>query len=267
MIELIERLIERGHAYAAGGDVYFAVRSFPAYGALSRQKVDDVAQGEGERRRASATRWTSRCGRRAKPGEPSWPTPWGRGRPGLAPGVLGDGHHLPRPGVRHPRRRARPGVPAPRERAGPVARGRRRVRPVLAAQRLGHHGRREDVQVAGQHAVDRRRCCSGCAGWSCATTWSARTTGRPSSTPTPRCRSRWPRTGAIESFVHRVRERVGTPEPGDGVAGVHRGDGRRPGHAGRARRHPRRRPRGQHRARRAATAPRARAPRPVACGR
>jgi len=81
MIELIERLMQRGHAYAAGGDVYFAVRSFPAYGALSRQKVDDVAQGEGEsgakRDPLDFTMWKA-----AKPGEPSWPTPWGRGRPG-----------------------------------------------------------------------------------------------------------------------------------------------------------------------------------------
>ncbi|HLU58954.1 MAG TPA: cysteine--tRNA ligase [Pseudonocardia sp.] len=81
MIELIERLIERGHAYAAGGDVYFAVRSFPHYGELSHQKVDDVAQGEGDggakRDPQDFTLWKA-----AKPGEPSWPTPWGRGRPG-----------------------------------------------------------------------------------------------------------------------------------------------------------------------------------------
>jgi cysteinyl-tRNA synthetase len=81
MVELIERLVERGHAYPAGGDVYFAVRSFPAYGVLSRQKVDDVAQGEGEsgakRDPIDFTLWKA-----AKPGEPSWPTPWGRGRPG-----------------------------------------------------------------------------------------------------------------------------------------------------------------------------------------
>jgi cysteinyl-tRNA synthetase len=81
MIELIERLIQRGHAYVGAGDVYFDVRSFPAYGALSRQRVDDVAQGEGESRTKrdpiDFTLWKA-----AKPGEPSWPTPWGRGRPG-----------------------------------------------------------------------------------------------------------------------------------------------------------------------------------------
>jgi cysteinyl-tRNA synthetase len=81
MIEIMERLTERGHAYAAGGDVYFSVRSFPGYGALSHQKVDDVAQGEGEsgtkRDPLDFTLWKA-----AKPGEPSWATPWGRGRPG-----------------------------------------------------------------------------------------------------------------------------------------------------------------------------------------
>jgi cysteinyl-tRNA synthetase len=81
MVELIERLIQRGHAYVGAGDVYFDVRSFPAYGALSRQRVDDVAQGEGEcrgkRDPLDFTLWKA-----AKPGEPSWPTPWGRGRPG-----------------------------------------------------------------------------------------------------------------------------------------------------------------------------------------
>ncbi|GAA5122209.1 cysteine--tRNA ligase [Pseudonocardia adelaidensis] len=81
MVELIDRLVERGNAYAAGGDVYFAVRSFPSYGDLSHQKVDDVAQGEGDigakRDPQDFTLWKA-----AKPGEPSWPTPWGRGRPG-----------------------------------------------------------------------------------------------------------------------------------------------------------------------------------------
>jgi cysteinyl-tRNA synthetase len=81
MVDLIERLVDRGHAYAAGGDVYFAVRSFPAYGELSRQKVDDVAQGEGDvgakRDPQDFTLWKA-----AKPGEPFWPTPWGKGRPG-----------------------------------------------------------------------------------------------------------------------------------------------------------------------------------------
>ncbi|GAB3131666.1 cysteine--tRNA ligase [Tsukamurella serpentis] len=81
MITYVERMIERGHAYPAGGDVYFSVRSLPDYGALSRQKVDDVQQGEsaatGKRDPLDFTLWKA-----AKPGEPSWPSPWGPGRPG-----------------------------------------------------------------------------------------------------------------------------------------------------------------------------------------
>ncbi|MDF0532186.1 cysteine--tRNA ligase [Tsukamurella sp. 8F] len=81
MITYMERMIDRGHAYAADGDVYFSVRSLPEYGALSRQKVDDVQQGEsagaGKRDPLDFTLWKA-----AKPGEPSWPSPWGPGRPG-----------------------------------------------------------------------------------------------------------------------------------------------------------------------------------------
>jgi cysteinyl-tRNA synthetase len=82
MVELMQRLIDGGHAYAvAGGDVYFAVRSFPGYGELSHQRPDDLNQGEGDsgdkRDPLDFTLWKA-----AKPGEPSWPTPWGRGRPG-----------------------------------------------------------------------------------------------------------------------------------------------------------------------------------------
>src|SRR2546423_7673208 len=47
IIELIERLVQRGHAYASGGDVYFSVRSYPDYGALSHRDIDQMDQGEG----------------------------------------------------------------------------------------------------------------------------------------------------------------------------------------------------------------------------
>ncbi len=81
MVELIQRLIDAGNAYASGGDVYFDVRSFGDYGALSGQRPDEVQQGEtaaeGKRDHRDFTLW-----KRAKPGEPSWPTPWGPGRPG-----------------------------------------------------------------------------------------------------------------------------------------------------------------------------------------
>lgn len=81
MIELMERLIDRGHAYAAGGDVYFDVRSYQPYGRLSGQRLDRMQQGEtaatGKRDPLDFTLWKA-----AKPGEPDWLTPWGRGRPG-----------------------------------------------------------------------------------------------------------------------------------------------------------------------------------------
>ena len=102
-------------------------------------------------------------GRRARRPPPG-PTPWGRGRPGWHLECSAMAAQLPRRGVRHPRRRAGPALPAPRERAGAVPRGRRRLRPVLAAQRLGHPGRREDEQVAGQHRPGRRGRAAGAAG-------------------------------------------------------------------------------------------------------
>ncbi len=81
MVELMERLIEAGHGYVADGDVYFSVKSFDEYGKLSGQVLEDVQQGEtptrGKRDPRDFTMWKS-----AKPGEPAWPTPWGRGRPG-----------------------------------------------------------------------------------------------------------------------------------------------------------------------------------------
>ncbi len=81
MIVLIRRLIEGDHAYAGGGDVYFDVRSYPAYGALSGQRPDQMrpADDEGSAKRdpLDFTLWKG-----AKPGEPSWETPWGPGRPG-----------------------------------------------------------------------------------------------------------------------------------------------------------------------------------------
>ncbi len=88
MIELVEALLAAGHAYIAAdgsGDVYFDVRSWPRYGELSGQKVDEMAAAEdadprGKRDPRDFALWKGH-----KPGEPataSWPTPWGRGRPG-----------------------------------------------------------------------------------------------------------------------------------------------------------------------------------------
>src|SRR5579863_5359649 len=83
MIVLMRRLIDRGHAYAAGGDVYFDVRSYPEYGALSGQRLDQMRPAEDsddmglKRDPRDFALWKA-----AKPGEPYWETPWGPGRPG-----------------------------------------------------------------------------------------------------------------------------------------------------------------------------------------
>ncbi|WP_285758486.1 cysteine--tRNA ligase [Nocardiopsis ansamitocini] len=84
MVELMHRLIDRGHAYAAedgSGDVYFDVPSYPEYGELSNQRVEQMRTGEGDERDKRDPRdfalWKG-----ARPGEPQWPTPWGPGRPG-----------------------------------------------------------------------------------------------------------------------------------------------------------------------------------------
>ena len=84
IIRLVKTLVEKGHAYpAANGDVYFSVRSWPAYGKLSGQNIDDLENGarvdvsEEKRDPLDFALWKG-----AKPGEPSWPSPWGQGRPG-----------------------------------------------------------------------------------------------------------------------------------------------------------------------------------------
>jgi cysteinyl-tRNA synthetase len=83
MHAMIARLIEQGHAYAAGGDVYFDVRSKSDYGKLSGRRVDELREGyriepgEAKRDPLDFALWKG-----SKPGEPSWDSPWGPGRPG-----------------------------------------------------------------------------------------------------------------------------------------------------------------------------------------
>ncbi len=88
MLALIDVLLERGHAYVAAdgsGDVYFDIQSWPAYGELTHQRIEDMepaadADPRGKRDPRDFALWKGR-----KPEEPessSWPTPWGRGRPG-----------------------------------------------------------------------------------------------------------------------------------------------------------------------------------------
>lgn len=84
MIEMIQGLIEQGHAYAPGnGDVYFSVRSDPSYGCVSGRNVDELKVGarieanDEKRDPLDFALWKA-----AKPGEPMWDSPWGKGRPG-----------------------------------------------------------------------------------------------------------------------------------------------------------------------------------------
>jgi cysteinyl-tRNA synthetase len=84
IITMIGKLVGRGHAYATpDGDVYYDVRSFPGYGRLSGKSIEDlrsgarVEPGETKRDPLDFALWKA-----AKPGEPSWPSPWGAGRPG-----------------------------------------------------------------------------------------------------------------------------------------------------------------------------------------
>ena len=86
MIELIQRLMDKGLAYESGGDVFFDVAALPSYGSLSGQKIDEMhpaGDSAGDARKRDPRDFALWKGH--KPEEPataSWPTPWGRGRPG-----------------------------------------------------------------------------------------------------------------------------------------------------------------------------------------
>lgn len=86
MIDMIQTLIDKGHAYAVDGTVYFKTRSFKDYGKLSKKNIDDLEAGhreikingeEGKEDPLDFVLWKPK-----KEGEPSWPSPWGDGRPG-----------------------------------------------------------------------------------------------------------------------------------------------------------------------------------------
>ncbi len=83
IIAMVEKLIAKGHAYAAGGDVYFRVRTKADYGKLSKRDIDDLISGArvevGEKKEdpLDFALWKA-----SKPGEPAWDSPWGKGRPG-----------------------------------------------------------------------------------------------------------------------------------------------------------------------------------------
>lgn len=83
IIDIIQNIIKKGHAYEVGGDVYFDVKSYAPYGKLAKQSLDElesgarVEVGEVKRHPLDFALWKAE-----KPGEPSWDSPWGKGRPG-----------------------------------------------------------------------------------------------------------------------------------------------------------------------------------------
>ncbi len=83
IIDMVKTLIEKGYAYEANGDVYFRTLKFDGYGKLSHQPIDDLVAGaridvnDIKESPMDFALWKA-----AKPGEPSWPSPWGEGRPG-----------------------------------------------------------------------------------------------------------------------------------------------------------------------------------------
>ena len=201
MVALIDDLLLRGAAYT--DERRRLLRRLPGrrLRAARRPAAREPARGRarrGQRREALAARLRALEGgqaRRAVLGRPLR-----RGPPRLAHRVRGDEPRPARRGLRPAHRRARPQVPAPRERARPGRRRAPALRAPLGPPRVGHGGRREDVQVAEQLHDDRRTCsprptraptgCSSCA----------RSTGRPSRSrptiwPTPsapwRASTRW----------------------------------------------------------------------------
>ena len=102
MVELVGELVERGVAYETGAGVYLSVADVPGYGLLARQDLDSLRAGaridvdDAKRSPLDFAVW-----KKAKPGEPSWPSPWGEGRPGwhtecvvMSLDLLGEGFEL-----------------------------------------------------------------------------------------------------------------------------------------------------------------------------
>jgi cysteinyl-tRNA synthetase len=83
IVSLIQQLIDSGHAYVAGEDVYFSVASFPGYGKLSNRRVEEMEQGEDDFSGLKRDPQDFALWKAQKPGEDTaWDAPWGRGRPG-----------------------------------------------------------------------------------------------------------------------------------------------------------------------------------------
>ena len=161
MIEIIERLIAAGHAYAAEGHVLFSVPSFQAYGHLSGRSPDELLAGARidvapyKRDPGDFVLWKPSTAGSAGLGQPVGSRP-----ARLAHRVQRDVVALSRRDVRHPWRRHRPDLPAPRERAGAerLRVSRQPLRALLGAQRHAAGERREDVEEPRQLLHHRARC-------------------------------------------------------------------------------------------------------------
>jgi cysteinyl-tRNA synthetase len=104
MVEFIALLIDRGHAYETSDGVYFDVASLPGYGLLARQPLESLRAGASDRLDPAEDKrepYDFALWKKAKPGEPTWPSPWGDGRPGwhiectvMSLDLLGDGFDL-----------------------------------------------------------------------------------------------------------------------------------------------------------------------------
>ena len=203
MIKMIQTLIEKGHAYEVDGTVYYDVTTFPGYGKLSGNTLDQLARRPPSGGRGRPGQAPPRGLRAVEEGRPQpraqVAEPVGRRLPGMAHRVLGDVDEAPRRPLRHPHRRQRQQVPPPRGRDRPVGGGRRPPgRLDLGARRVPADERAEDGQVREEHlsgsptwpnrASTRSRtgCCASApataARWTSAGRRSrARTAGSPSS--------------------------------------------------------------------------------------
>ena len=119
VIEVVEGLLEKGHAYVvegeSGSDVYLDLESFPEYGKLSGRCLADLEAGarvEVDSRKRNPMDFA--LWKAAKEGEPAWDSPWGARQTWLAHRMLSYGIEIPGDKLYHPRRRERSGFPPPR---------------------------------------------------------------------------------------------------------------------------------------------------------
>ena len=229
MIEMIDELLDAGHAYLTHGTVYFDVvdvrrasascRTTPPSDMIKLAATRGGSPDDPHRRDPlDFVLWQP-----SLPDEPAWRAPFGVGRPGLARRVLGDGDPEPGPDARSARRRHRPDLPAPRVRdRAERERHRRAVLAPLDALGDGELRGREDEQVARQPRVRerparRRPTRERSVSRSCGTTTAPASSGTtPTSTRGPRCS-----TASIAAARPRARRRP-APVRGAGARGARR---------------------------------------------